>query len=201
MEMTLEQANGIVEQVQTAHRLATAFYQRLLPRLADTAEKLDLEFWYWKPAHTQRPGNSATPPGKNWAWDYLPLFASRHVYRRIAAESARAGDVIAILDVHVDDQFRPENLKRAGVSGQPDPIKMERGRGTLTFHVYVCLQDDERSTATLWEKTKPPQQESSWRSDGAFRTTTVTVPLARFLAEPDAVTLELRFFLAPAPTD
>ncbi len=201
MEMSLEQADRIVEQVQTAHRLATAFYQRLLPRLAGTTEQLDLAFWYWKPAHTQRPGNSATPPGKNWAWDYLPLFASRHVYRRIAAESARAGDVIAVLDVHVDDQFRPENLKRAGNSGQPDPIDMKRGAGTLTVHLYVCLQDDERSTGMLWEKAAPLSRESGWRTDGAFRTTTVTVPLARFLAEPDAVTQELKSVLASASTD
>ena len=53
MTYDLQQTTKLVTQLQQAHRLAAAFYMRILP-LFDTIayQTLYTEFWYWKPTET-----------------------------------------------------------------------------------------------------------------------------------------------------
>ena len=63
MTYDLQQTTKLVTQLQQAHRLAAAFYMRILP-LFDTIayQTLYTEFWYWKPTETYTPPRDTYPP-------------------------------------------------------------------------------------------------------------------------------------------
>ncbi|GBO94355.1 hypothetical protein MESMUL_17090 [Mesosutterella multiformis] len=56
MKYDLQQTTKLVTQLQQAHRLAAAFYMRILP-LFDTIayQTLYSEFWFWEPTETYTP--------------------------------------------------------------------------------------------------------------------------------------------------
>lgn len=62
-EKAPKQITDLVTQLQQAHRLATGFYQRILPLFDEIAEEaLYTEFWYWNPTETSRPCGQFSPP-------------------------------------------------------------------------------------------------------------------------------------------
>jgi len=154
--MTSDEANALVGQIRTAHRLSAAFYQRLFSMLAEVSDDQDLEFWYWEPSHTSRPCRSTTSPGDNWAWDMLPMFASRHVYRRVRGGGAAQGDVAVMFEVLLDDAFRPDARKRHGVRGEPNPLTLPVGSALVEVGVYRCTGDDVRTFDAIWDETDAP---------------------------------------------
>lgn len=63
MKYDLQQTTKLVTQLQQAHRLAAAFYMRILP-LFDTIayQTLYSEFWFWEPTETYTPPRDTYPP-------------------------------------------------------------------------------------------------------------------------------------------
>ncbi len=196
MDLNLTQAEQLVSQVQTAHRLAVGFYQRILPQLETVAGALDMQFWYWKPAYTSRPCSSATSPNKSWKWDLLPLFASQHAYWRIAGEQAQEGDTALVFNLCIDQDFKPERRKLLGIKGQPDPLAM-KGVATAEIFLIRCFADSEQPFHRLWEEiTWPEDAGEGWQiASPTMNVCRLTYSLAQFIAEPQSIIGKLKGFL------
>ena len=118
MKYDLQQTTKLVTQLQQAHRLAAAFYMRILP-LFDTIayQTLYSEFWFWEPTETYTPPRDTYPPSGTSAWCYLPLFASTHAYRDKTYSKAVKGDKALIFRNYIDYDFRSDSDLRI-----PSPI-------------------------------------------------------------------------------
>lgn len=193
MEMNVAQAQELVAQVQTAHRLAVGFYQRLLPLLTRIAGELDMQFWYWKPTHTSRPSSSTTSPNDKWKWDLVPLFASRHVFWRIAGEQAQLGDVAIVFNVYLDEHFKPEKREALGIKGQPDPLTLQ-GSAITEICLYRCTADGEEPFHKRWDEVEwPGDAVEGWHEVGpAMNACRLAYSLAKFIAEPEDVIKDIR---------
>ncbi len=198
MEMTLTQTTELVSQLQTAHRLSVGFYQRLLPQLSHIASELEMGFWYWEPCHTSLPGRSTTAPGSKWAWDLIPMFASRHVYRRVVGELAQAGDVALVFNVYLDDNFKPEKRKALGQKGQPDPLTLPFGKATVEMYLYRCDGENGDSFQKLWQDSEWPSVDGAgWEQVGPqMAARLITRDLALFINDSDSVIIDVRNALA-----
>lgn len=193
MEMNVAQAEVLVTQVQTAHRLAVGFYQRLLPLLTRIAGEFDTQFWYWEPTNTSRPSPSTTSPNNKWKWDLVPLFASRHVFRRIAGEQAQQGDVAIVFNVYLDEDFKPERRKSLGIKGQPDPLSLN-GSATVEIYLYRCTVDSEAPFHKMWDAVEWPDDKiKGWHTVGQkMSACRLGYPLAQFIAAPEGVIADVQ---------
>ncbi|WP_079436974.1 hypothetical protein [Zoogloea sp. LCSB751] len=194
MEMMLPEATELVGQLQTAHRLSVGFYQRLLPLLTRIASELEMGFWYWEPCHTNLPSRSTTAPGNKWAWDLAPMFASRHVYRRVVGELAQAGDVALIFNVYLDDNFKPEKRKALGQKGQPDPLTLPIGKATVEMYLYRCDGENGDSFEKRWGTLEYPSGDNpGWEQAGPQTSARLlTRDLASFITDPDSIVTDIR---------
>lgn len=200
MEMNVAQAQELVEQVQTAHRLAVGFYQRLLPLLTRIADELDMQFWYWEPAHTSRPSPSTTSPNSGWKWDLVPLFASRHVFWQIAGEQAQQGDVALVFNIYFDEDFKPSRRKALCIKGEPDPLTL-KGPAAAIVHLFRCTTDNEEPFRKLWnEVERSSVGGEGWHEVGpAMNAYRLPYTLAQFIAEPENVIADIREALGETP--
>lgn len=198
MEMMLPEATELVGQLQTAHRLSVGFYQRLLPLLTRIASELEMGFWYWEPCHTNLPSRSTMAPGNKWAWDLAPMFASRHVYRRVVGELAQAGDVALIFNVYLDDNFKPEKRKALGIKNQPDPLTLPVGRALVEMYLYRCDGENGDSFQKRWQNLERPSNNGAgWELVGTqMSAQLLTRDLAQFIANPNSVVADVRNALA-----
>lgn len=201
MEMTLTEANQLIDQLQTAHRLSVGFYQRLLPLINRVASELELEFWSWGPLYTDRPSQSGKPPSDKWAWDLIPMFASQHIFRNEQSEHASAGDCAAVFRIFIDDNFKPTNRKALGIRGEPDPITMPVGSATLELDLLCCEGKSLKSFDSLWEDAEWPSDDNmQWESVGEnMYGRRLTFSLAQLIAEPEKTVASVREELAKAP--
>lgn len=202
MAVTLEQTTKLVDDVQVAHRLLVAYYERLLARLEAVARELDLSFWYWEPLETSRPCRSQTPPTKNWLWDMLPLYASLHVYRRIAGENIRRGDVNVLFEVYADDGFSEAKRKLTG-RGKPDPLTLPRGDAVIIAEVYVAKTSVRKPWDDEWGDLDSPDQASEvWKDVGCdVYARCVKTQLAEFMRDPSEFRNRVAALIAEARRD
>jgi len=150
MEISKDDAQNMIAQVQAAHRISVAFYRRILPTLDDIANQLGCGFEFWDTLHTDPVGRKTTQPSKKWAWDFVPLFASRHVYWRTNGKTAHPDDVSISFYLYVDDALVPENRRVHGVKGQPDAVKLPIGRAVLQAWAYRPIKASKKSFSELW---------------------------------------------------
>ena len=92
MDVTLDQCQKLVADVQVAHRLLVAYYERLTSRMDMVARDLDARFFRWEPTETERPCRAKTLPSRNWLWDMVPLYAAYHAYGKTSANTIRVED-------------------------------------------------------------------------------------------------------------
>lgn len=154
--MTKHSAQQLVGQLQQAHRIAVAFYRRILPTLDHIAAELNCEFSYWEPLHSSMPPRRNSRPSATWAWDYVPLFASTHVYLRTDGEHAQPGDVGLCLRLYVDQGFAPDERKKQGFSGEPDAVNLPIGKAVLQAWIYRPIAAAEVSFDELWSTASDP---------------------------------------------
>jgi hypothetical protein len=151
MAMSKEEIEGLVVQLQQAHRISAAFYRRILPLFDSIAERLDCTFYSWGPAHTNRPSRGSSRPSQSWAWDYLPLYSSMHTYKRVADESR-----VGLNDFGVEFYLDIEDSFRKSINGepkrQPDAIELPPGKSMLEIHLYRLKKAENASFAELWEE-------------------------------------------------
>lgn len=188
MELTIEQAEKLVSDVQVAHRLLVAYYERLLARLDLLARELDLDFWDWRPAENARPCRSTTQPGQKWLWDMLPLFASNHRYRKVRTESLKRGDILVIFSPYADDSFHSDNRGNDGSSG-PDPLKLSFGKGVLYVEVYRCVKNSKVTwTESLQNAEYLHYERDEWQDVGfGLRAQAFEFELAQLMRSPDTL--------------
>ena len=143
MKYDLQQTTKLVTQLQQAHRLAAAFYMRILP-LFDTIayQTLCSEFWFWEPTETYTPPRDTYPPSGTSAWCYLPLFASTHAYRDKTYSKAVKGDKALIFRNYIDYDFRSDSDLRAGKNTKPDPLEMSGKAAFVHNHASEHKQRD-----------------------------------------------------------
>lgn len=150
MEMSIEDAENIVRQLQQAHRISVAFYRRILPTLDMIANKFGCSFFFWEPLLTSRPGRNKSQPSKSWAWDYVPLYASTHVYRYARGEKRTVPEDFAIqFDLYLDDNFSNEKYS---AKGQPDAVDMPIGKALLKAYLFRPKKAVNESFDVLWEE-------------------------------------------------
>lgn len=156
MAMTLQSAERLIDQLQQAHRISVAFYRRMLPTMDYIATELNCEFRSWEPLHTSMPRKS-TRPSTTWAWDYVPLFASNHLYARVHGECAQPSDVGLYLCLYVDQGFAPGERQKHGFSGEPDAVSLPVGKAVLQAWIYRPIVASERSFDELWFSAADPE--------------------------------------------
>lgn len=191
MQYDLTQTTHLVNQIQQAHRLATGFYQRLLPLFNQLAsQSLDAEFWYWEPSETNRLCRTTTRPSDCWAWDFLPLFASTHGYRNWDSDTAARGDITLVFRLYIDHDFRHDSSKRLGMKEEPDPLQLD-GQAIVEVSLFRCLENSDKPFNTLWSPVPWPHHQPDWKQSeecSLIETCSNHVPLAQLLADPDSVT-------------
>lgn len=160
MEMSKEDAEIIVGQLQQAHRISVAFYRRILPTLDMIANQLECSFLNWKPLITSLPSRR-TQPSKSWAWDYVPLYASTHTYKHVRGELKTGPDDFAIVfDLYIEDSFADEKFL---ANGQPDAIEMPIGQAVLKVYLYRPVAVVNESFDNLWlEETEVYPALDNW---------------------------------------
>jgi hypothetical protein len=195
--LTKDRADALVEQVAAAHRMAVGFYQRLLPQLDDMARSLDLDFWYWEPLETGKPCRSTTAPSANWAWDMVPLYAATYVYRRLQGDRARKGDAALQFCVYLDTAFDSDERKRHGITGEPDPLTLPRGRSEVQMFLARCTADDPRHFDVLWKEAdeSDPLAKGWQKLHAKMEARAITCGLADLLVNPDVVVADLKRYL------
>ena len=189
MDVTLDQCKKLVTDVQVAHRLLVAYYERLTSRIDMVARDLELKFFRWEPTETARPCRAKTPPARNWLWDMVPLYAAFFAYGKMSGNTIRRGDFAACFMVYADDAFDGDNRKRAGVRGKPDPLTLPSGEGLFVVDVYFAKRNAKKSWDDLWDDLEEPDPaDGNWNDIGndidgmAFN-----VGLAEFMFDPEAV--------------
>lgn len=167
MNMTKEDAEYLMDQLQAAHRISVGFYRRILPILDSIANEADCQFYDWGPLLTSMPSiRSRDAPSFSWAWDYVPLFSSFHNYVRINGEAALPSDVGLCLCLHIDTGFE-DSLKEQGDKGEPDAVDLPIGKAVLRGYIYRPMAVCEISFSKLWtEATYPGIGNSDWQGVG-----------------------------------
>ncbi|MCL6742280.1 hypothetical protein [Kosakonia sp. R1.Fl] len=190
MQNNLEQATHFVIQLQQAHRIVAAFYQRILPLFDNLASQaMDADFWYWYPSETSRPCRTFTRPSSSWAWDFLPIFASEHAYKNWDSDTTKKGDETLVFRLWVDDDFRFSSPLRAGKKSQPNPLQLD-GQGIVEVILVRSLEDSERDFDNLWNDMPWPALQPEWKQNEVCNLLEVCskhVSLALLLTEPDDV--------------
>ena len=150
--MTTDLATAMT-QVRSAWRLVYAWTRRcqdLVHLVHQDLGDLGLEFVEWSPDEYRQPGRNGTPYFARgaWAWDMLPAFSMRWVWRRTLPD----GDVAeAWLFLRGDDGWNK-------TGGEPDPADWRPVEETRTLlHLYLFrLRGADYKNADLW----------SWLDDG-----------------------------------
>lgn len=188
----------LIRDVQVAHRLSVGFYQRLLPIIRNVASSIDCTFRSWCPCETNRPAKSTTQPGEKWAWDFVPLFASQHVYFRTNGGPAKVGDLALVLDVYLDANFKEDARAALGAIGQPDPIKLPQGDAIVDIYVYRCIKTSKLSLEILYEDAEWPSLGSgAWDQEGEHLSAlAMRYSLRDFVACPENIVSRLQHELS-----
>lgn len=157
MAITKANANHLVNQLQNAHRISVAFYRRFLPLLDNLANEVGCAFSYWHPLETERVCLQKTRPSSKWAWDFIPLFASHHVYWRTASNTVTPTDAGLAFSLYIDDNFSTEKRKQKKISGQPDAVTLPIGNAVLQLYIYRPLKKSKQTFSDLWKNTPEPE--------------------------------------------
>lgn len=192
-------AERLLDQLQVAHLLAAGFYKRMLPLFDSLAADLEsgLDFWYWEPAATQSVPRASTRPTARWEWDFLPLYASLHAYRRCRGDKDEHTDIAVAFVMLIDDGFEKA---KGNKNERPDPLKMESGRAVLRAYVYLPNGDGPRPFAVNWDNSRWPATNGEWddKVGDYLRAVGKEWPLAEVMADPQIVANALRPYCSEA---
>lgn len=144
-------SHELVEQIQIAHRVSVAFYRRILPTLDAIADKFECSFQEWKPIHTPFSCKSGTRPSSVREWNFVPLFASSHVYWHSEGELAQPTDLCIRFKLYVDENMDP--VKRCS-SKLPGAIDLPSGSAVLKVELYRPLTTSYKPFESLWQNPK-----------------------------------------------
>lgn len=195
--MSNDEASQFVSQLQQAHYIAASFYQRILPHFDYLAyQSMEADFWYWEPSETSRPCRSTTRPSDSWAWDYLPLFASNHVYRNWGGDTAQKNDTTLAFRLYIDDEFLCGNTQK-----QPDPLKL-KGKAMAEIILFRCQGNSDKHFNELWLNIPWPAHNPEWQQSEVCDLLEVCakhVPLADLLADSEIIIQWIKLMLGKLP--
>jgi len=161
-QISLEEADQLIGQVQAAHRLAAGFYSRLLVLLDEMAQQLALQFWYWSSEEDIKVPKGGTQARYRPVWDFLPLFVSSHCYSRLGEKGTTLNDVGLAFVVYVDDSYDADGEARQVKRGVPDPVELPIGRAVLRTYLYRATEASPRSFYELWDKCPWVETSEAW---------------------------------------
>jgi hypothetical protein len=161
----MEQVNDLLLQVRTAHRLIAAYYQRVVPTIAEMASKLELTFCYWGNADFALTPATHRNITEYWQWDLLPGMNSHYLYSQfqLANNKVRIGDYlvefIVVSDTGVDSHGN-------GHKNEPDalnlPLAVDKAQSLLRVVVCAPYQTFEESWySNIWSGVHYPDFSSN----------------------------------------
>lgn len=203
MDMTLQQAEKLVKDVQVAHRLVVAYYERLIAGFNAIAAELQFDFWSWDPIERKRPCRTNVSPAKNWLWDMVPMYASSHVYRRASGQRPEEGDLALWLQVYADDAFEEGKRRAASVLGKPDPLRLPIGEGIVEVGLYRWIAADDKDWDPAWnalDNADPAQ--CGWQQLGSnVLAKAFQFRLADFIHAPEVLAGKIAALVSDAPLE
>lgn len=199
MFMSHDEAELLVTQVQHAHRLLAGFYQRVLPAIDNLAGHYNATFWYWEPSEFSRPCGTSTRPSSKWAWDFLPLVATRLVYVKNEAGGMRSDDLVMEFHLRCDPAVLREERDLRQERGQPDPTSLPPISPTLKVYLYRPLAELDTDLKQAWEEAEHPSgspkifHSVAENLEGAW----LEIPLAEFACSPQGLSNEISQLVGP----
>lgn len=189
MDLTLESAKGLAQQLQDAHRYAAGFYQRFIPMMNEAVSSRGFKPESWYSARFDKPPFRRPSPEGVWAWDFLPMCYTRFrfVKRELDEQQNEKNTVLEIT-------FIPDpGLKESVQSGYPDPVAMNNSDNPEIV-ITAWAVDSTRTTETdvdeLWKKSSKKEFTKDkelpiTRYDSGLLKSRVVLPLADFILKPE----------------
>ena len=200
-EITQEDAEPLVNQIQNAHRISVAFYQRILPIFDSVANNFGCSnFIHWGPLNTDRVCTKKTRPSSKWAWDFVSLFTSSHIYWKTSGDKSSIHDLGLSFALITDDNFSKDNLKALNVKGVPDPVSLPFGDAYVGVYAFKPIKSSKESFETLWDASGEIDDENintgEWEDvGGGLKGMGFTFPLADIFMDANTVTKKLEQYI------
>lgn len=200
-EITQEDAKLMVDQIQNAHRILVAFYQRILPIFDTTANNFECTtFTHWGPLNTDRVCTKKTRPSTKWAWGFVPLFTSIHVYWKTSGDKSSTRDLGLSFLLITDDNFLGDKLKTLKIKGMPDPVSLPLGNAHIGVYAYKPIKSSKESFETLWDASGDIDDENlntgEWNDvGGGLKSMGFTFPLADIFIDSNTIIKKLEQYI------
>ena len=200
-EIDKENAELIVDQIQNAHRILVAFYQRILPVFDTTANNFGCTtFIHWGPLNTDRVCTKKTRPSSKWAWDFIPLFNSVHIYWKTSGDKSSTSDLGLSLILFTDENFSKDNLKKLNIKGMPDPVTLPFGEAYIGVYAFKPVKSSKESFETLWDASGDVSDENlntgEWQDvGGGLKGMGFNFPLADIFMDSNTIIKKLEKYI------
>jgi hypothetical protein len=136
-------SDDMFTQIRTAHRMVIAYYKRLYPVLQNTAELLDLEFYYWEPSRFSRPARGTTNilNGNGWEWDLTPGLMTHFLFHNAEDNNKQAqGEWMLNFHVITDTGVLEENMQ-SNMDSLDLKLTPEQAESILRVNIFVPTRD------------------------------------------------------------
>ncbi len=163
--MTPQQADQAIQQVQNAHRLVVAYYQRMLQTLEAIAHQQNCSFHWWGSQYFAQPCRGSTDPLSKGSWDFVPLLAPRIIYSRCQQET-ELNDVIIEFIVISDLALSPESRQKNKIKGEPDPLNLNNEGSILEAYIYRPLDASKQSFIEAYQESEYPEKTGRFKNVG-----------------------------------
>jgi len=138
MALDKDAAVTLAKQIQSAHRFAVGFYQRLLPTITQSAESLGFRFHYWNPDLFNRPARSKVNPDRKWAWDLIPMNSPYFLF----IKQKKKGE-LTVNDQILTVYFCPDPvLYDDALSEEPDPLELGESTPIIELALTRACKSD-----------------------------------------------------------
>lgn len=163
--MNPQQADAAIQQIQTAHRLVVAYYQRMLQTIESIALNQNCSFYWWSSQYFSQPCRGSTNPKLKWAWDFIPLAAPRIIYSRCQQETELNNLVIEFIVIS-DLALSPESREKSKIKGEPDPLKLNDEGALLEVYIYRPLAPSKQSFIEAFNESEYPEKTGRFKNVG-----------------------------------
>lgn len=138
MALDKNAAVTLANQIQSAHRFAVGFYQRLLPTITQSAESFGFRFYYWDSVLFNRPASYKVNPDRKWAWDLVPMNSPYFMF----IKQEKKGE-LTINDQMLTVYFCSDpGLYEDTFDEEPDPLELDESTPTIELVLTRAHKSD-----------------------------------------------------------
>ncbi|WP_445778112.1 hypothetical protein [Shewanella sp.] len=144
--MPNSETDDLFIQVRSASRLLAAYYQRLLPTLAQIAKGLNVDFYTWSPKEFTRPAQLTTSPFERWGWDMLPALSTYYVFKHVEDNNkVRVGEYLVEFLVNSDSAVMSNSNNGSEPNALSLSTSVDEAKSTLKISIYAPYKDSEKN--------------------------------------------------------